>query len=80
MKAIVLRFCGPSEKGTFSQGVLLWIGGGGVLARTPCHSFSCDEKALKEVFAWKGAPGAKRYPSCWNVALFMGGEALAGTS
>ena len=69
-----IMFCNVAPR--FSTGVALVNNGRSILLRATFSGFLCDEKALKEIFALKGASGSKPCPTCQNLLQFVPEESL----
>lgn len=69
------------ERGnSFDRGFVVHHGDQSVVLTATFSGFVADEKALKEVYGFKGASGSKPCPTCMNVAQFLDETARAGTS
>ena len=79
MRHVLLRFFGDPGVPNFREGILLENGDRHFLLRASFVGFLSDEKALKEIFALKGASGTKFCPTCSNVVQHLRGENLEGT-
>lgn len=80
MRHVLLRFFGDPSTPNFREGVVLQNADRSFLFRASFAGFLSDEKALKEIFALKGASGTKFCPTCSNIVQHMRVEQLQGTS
>ena len=64
----------------FTSGVVISHGPRSFLFRAIFGGFVADEKALKEIFSFKGASGTKPCMTCANVVQHIDGQCLRGTS
>ena len=69
-----------SQEGpNFEKGVCLPMGQRDVLARCELAGILADEKALREVFGYRGASGSKPCPTCANLVQFVEDHLLVNT-
>lgn len=79
MRHALLRFFGDPSMPNFREGIVLQSDDRSFLLRASFAGFLSDEKALKEIFALKGASGTKPCPTCSNIVQHLRPERLQGT-
>ena len=79
IRKVMRIFC--AEHGhSLHRGVVLKHQNQSLLVTAEFAGFIADEKALKEIYCFKGASGSKPCPSCANVVRFLDSHARDGSS